>query len=158
MSDGGELIESTLTLAEAARRAGVSTTTLRRWIRAGQIPEAVEHSSGYRIPVASLAAAGLLTARPKRTEPSASSSPNSTGPTVEVLTALNAQLLREVDYLRRMNEQLVARIELAPAPPPSPADQLIDLRASIVEVLAGLQKSPAPAPVTRRRWFGRRTK
>lgn len=157
MSDGPELVESTLTLAEAARRAGVSTTTLRRWIRAGQIAGAVEHSTGYRIPIASLAAAGLLTPKTKRPDPSPSMSPDSTGPSVEVLTAMNAQLLREVDHLRRMNEQLVARIELMP-PAPTPSDQLIDLRASIIEVLAGMQKSSAPPEVVRRRWFGRRSR
>lgn len=47
-----------VTLSEAARRSGLSTTQLRRWIQAGKLPSAGRQLDGsYRIAVAELIAA-----------------------------------------------------------------------------------------------------
>ena len=48
----------TVTLSEAARRSGLSTTQLRRWIQAGKLPSATRQLDGsYSIAVAELIAA-----------------------------------------------------------------------------------------------------
>jgi len=48
----------TITLSEASRRSGLSTTQLRRWIQAGKLPSAGRQVDGsYRIAVAELIAA-----------------------------------------------------------------------------------------------------
>lgn len=45
----------TVSLSEASRRSGVSTTQLRRWIEAGKLPGTARSSTGsYLIPVAEL--------------------------------------------------------------------------------------------------------
>ena len=47
-----------VTLSEAARRSGLSTTQIRRWIQAGKLPSAKRQLDGsYRIAVAELVAA-----------------------------------------------------------------------------------------------------
>ena len=43
-----------VSLTEAAKRAGISTTTIRRWITDGKIEAVVKTATGYRIPVQSL--------------------------------------------------------------------------------------------------------
>lgn len=43
-----------VSLTEAAKRSGISTTTIRRWITDGKIEAVVKTATGYRIPVQSL--------------------------------------------------------------------------------------------------------
>ena len=43
-----------VSLTEAAKRAGISTTTIRRWITDGKLDGAIKTATGYRIPVQSL--------------------------------------------------------------------------------------------------------
>ena len=43
-----------VSLTEAAKRSGISTTTLRRWITDGKLDGAIKTATGYRIPVQSL--------------------------------------------------------------------------------------------------------
>lgn len=55
--------------AEAARRCGVSRTTLTRRLTAGDIPGAVKTSDGWRIPAQGLALAGLAGRTPPDPQP-----------------------------------------------------------------------------------------
>ena len=43
-----------VSLTEAAKRSGISTTTLRRWITDGKLEAVVKTATGYKIPVQSL--------------------------------------------------------------------------------------------------------
>jgi len=43
-----------VSLTEAAKRAGISTTTIRRWITDGKIEGAIKTATGYAIPVQGL--------------------------------------------------------------------------------------------------------
>jgi len=43
-----------VSLTEAAKRSGISTTTIRRWITDGKLEAVVKTATGYRIPVQSL--------------------------------------------------------------------------------------------------------
>jgi len=43
-----------VSLTEAAKRAGISTTTIRRWITDGKIEGAIKTATGYAIPVQAL--------------------------------------------------------------------------------------------------------
>lgn len=43
-----------VSLTEAAKRSGISTTTIRRWITDGKLDGAIKTATGYRIPVQSL--------------------------------------------------------------------------------------------------------
>lgn len=43
-----------VSLTEAAKRSGLSTTTIRRWVTDGKIEAVVKTATGYKIPVQSL--------------------------------------------------------------------------------------------------------
>ncbi len=60
MSDPDRTSDSTLSLQEAAARAGVNERTLRRWIKSGRLP-AVKDDGQYRIAVVDLERAGRAT-------------------------------------------------------------------------------------------------
>ena len=47
-------LQAIVSLTEAAKRAGISTTTIRRWITEGKIEGATKTAKGYAIPVQSL--------------------------------------------------------------------------------------------------------
>ena len=47
-------LNAIVSLTEAAKRAGISTTTIRRWITEGKIEGAAKTAKGYAIPVQAL--------------------------------------------------------------------------------------------------------
>lgn len=47
-------INAIVSLTQAAKRAGISTTTLRRWITEGKIEGVIKTAKGYAIPIQSL--------------------------------------------------------------------------------------------------------
>lgn len=111
----------TLSLAEAARSTGRSTTTLRRWIDTGRLVDVDRTSDGgYRIPVASLIAAGLT---PRTTPAETTSTPAENSSEVERLRAeLDAAHRTEVDRLRSEVADLRSRLDRRD----SEVDRLLD--------------------------------
>lgn len=47
-------LNAIVSLSEAAWRAGISTTTVRRWIKEGKIEGTIKTATGYAIPVQAL--------------------------------------------------------------------------------------------------------
>lgn len=138
--------------AEAARRCGVSRTTLTRRLTAGDIPGAVKTSDGWRIPAQGLALAGLAgrtppDPQPEEPEQDAEHSDAASSSAVEV-AELRAQLAVErvkregaeklaeerADYIRDLRSAL-----LALAPPPAD-DSAADSGDN------GHQDTPTPSP------------
>jgi hypothetical protein len=134
----------TLSLAEAARSTGRSTTTLRRWVDAGRLVD-VERTSdgGYRIPIASLIAVGLTPrTTPADTPPTSTSSstPAENSSEVERLRAeLDAAHRAEVDRLRSEVADLRSRLDRRD----SEVDRLLDQLDRMTRALP-----PAPTEPT----------
>ena len=136
----------TLSLAEAARSTGRSTTTLRRWVDAGRLVD-VERTSdgGYRIPIASLIAVGLTPrTTPADTPPpsTSSSTPAENSSEVERLRAeLDAAHRAEVDRLRSEVADLRSRLDRRD----SEVDRLLD---QLDRMTRALPPAPADTPPT----------
>jgi hypothetical protein len=58
-------VTDTLRLHEAAVRCGVSDETIRRRLKAGQLPNAISSSDGWEIPLMDLIRAGLEPRSPR---------------------------------------------------------------------------------------------
>ena len=114
----------TMSLGQAVATTGVSTSTLRRRLTAGEIAGAERlPSGGWSIPVAGLIAAGLT---PRQTPPDT--------PTAAPV-ATDAALTAEVAHLRAE----VARLEAIAA---ERAERITDLRLA----LEGMTRALPPAP------------
>ena len=101
-----------LSQAEAARRCGVSTATIRRARSDGRLPGAVETAEGWRIPIPELIAAGLMDrTTPPDTGASLSVSPGATPPSD--MGATPPILAAEVAELRAQLAEAQHRAELA---------------------------------------------
>ena len=138
----------TMSLGQAVATTGVSTSTLRRRLTAGEIAGAERlPSGGWSIPVAGLIAAGLT---PRQTPPD-------TPPPAPVAT--DAALTAEVAHLRAE----VARLEAIAA---ERAERITDLRLALEGMTRALPPAPAevnaaalepmtePAPMTPARRLG----
>ena len=79
MSDPDRTSDSTLSLQEAAARAGVNERTLRRWIKSGRLP-AVKDDGQYRIAVVDLERAGRATPGAIRTPDTSRPGARAAGP------------------------------------------------------------------------------
>ncbi len=104
-----------LSQAEAARRCGVSTATIRRARSDGRLPGAVETDEGWRIPIPELIAAGLMDrTTPPDTGAAPSVSPGATPPSDTGATPPTPPgLVAEVAELRAQLAAAQHRAELA---------------------------------------------
>lgn len=122
----------TVTLAEAARRSHLSLPTVRRWLKDGRFPNAVQGKNGWSIPVAELVAGGAW---------KSTSEPDDEPETVETD--------RIIELERRLAESNASvqslRAEL------SRADQNLDDLRTAMRALEAAPADRAPA----RRWWRR---
>lgn len=132
----------TLSLAEAARSTGRSTTTLRRWVDTGRLVDVDRTSDGgYRIPVASLIAAGLT----PRTTPADTSTPTPavTSEVERLRSDLDTAQRAEVERLRSEVTDLRSRLDRRDAE----VERLLDTLGRMTRALPPADTStPTPAP------------
>lgn len=136
-----------LSQAEAARRCGVSTATIRRARSDGRLPGAVETVEGWRIPIPELIAAGLMD---RTTPPDAGAAlsvspgatpPSDMGATPPILAAEVAELRAQLAEAQRRAELAEERERSARALAVEKERALDDARAWRRMIEAG----PAPA-------------
>ena len=151
----------TVTLSEAARRSGLSTTQLRRWIQAGKLPSATRQLDGsYSIAVAELIAAlppgswDKVTATPdaQTVTPTASQTVSA-----EVLQARIEQAEQTIADLRQRLEYTEQRrvIEREQA-----ERQTAEMVSKLTEAISALARELPSAPaveVKRSRWRRKRS-
>ena len=166
----------TVTLSEAARRSGLSTTQLRRWIQAGKLPSATRQLDGsYSIAVAELIAAlppgswDKVTATPdaQTVTPTASQTVSADAQTVtptasqtvsaEVLQARIEQAEQTIADLRQRLEYTEQRrvIEREQA-----ERQTAEMVSKLTEAISALARELPSAPaveVKRSRWRRKRS-
>jgi hypothetical protein len=162
----------TMSLGQAVTHTGVSTSTLRRRLAAGEITGAERlPSGGWSIPVAGLIAAGLT---PRQTPPDSPTPVASTTPAadVEAMTAEVTRLRAEVTRLEAVAAERAERItdlRLAlegmtralppvtptPATPPGQSFTPADVNAEPSPVAPVAPRRPSPAEAVRR-WRARR--
>lgn len=110
--------------AEAARRCGVSRTTLTRRLTAGDIPGAVKTSDGWRIPAQGLALAGLAGRTPPDPQPEEpeqdAEHPDAASSSAVEVAELRAQLA--VERVKREGAEKLAEER---------ADYIRDLRSAL---------------------------
>ncbi len=141
---------TTLSIAEASRRYGVSVATLRRKLHSGVLTGAYKQpgpkGEEWRLPVAALAALGYRTPPAPDVKPDDTSEP------------------AEVDRLREQVQELEHRAELAEALASERERALEDLRVALRALGPGDPQAPAPHEPTgppqapRRRWPWARTR
>jgi len=146
----------TVSLAEAARRCGVTPTTVRRWVRDGKLPGAVEVvGTGYSIPVAELAAYAKPLAVAETSTALTTQVVQGGSLDIAVMRAeldalrgdLAAAHAREVESLRTLNADL--RRE---------RDELLSMLDRMTRALPAGADSTSTASTTRtprRRWWNR---
>jgi len=141
---------TTLSIAEASRRYGVSVATLRRKLHDGVLTGAHKQpgpkGEEWRLPIASLAALGYRAPSAPDVKPDDTSEP------------------AEVDRLREQVQELEHRAELAEALASERERALEDLRVALRALGPGDPQAPAPHEPTgppqapRRRWPWARTR
>lgn len=156
----------TVSLSEASRRAGISTTQLRRWIEAGKLPGTVRSSTGsYQIPVAELIEALPAGSWDSVKKPSATpdapvtvtpDAPVTVTPGEAVLTERLANAERTIEELRERLEQEQKRRDderaLADQMVIKLSDALSTLMRALPSVVVASESDEATPKRKRRRW------
>lgn len=153
---------TTLTIEEAAERFGVSTTTLRRRLKRGEIPGAHKRpgpkGDEWRIPVAAMTAAGYEGSAPVPATPSLELG--------ELLTTINrlANLIETGQRGLMAAAEDRARLEVEAARLTGQLEaerrRREDAEAALAEARERLaerrpEEAPPPAETSRRRWWHR---
>lgn len=134
----------TLSLAEAARSTGRSTTTLRRWIDTGRLVDVDRTSDGgYRIPLASLIASGLTPRTTPADTPSTSTpTPADTSEVERLRSELDAAHRAELDRLRSEVTDLRGRLDRRDAE----VERLLDTLGRMTRALPPAETTSTPTP------------
>lgn len=133
-----------LSQAEAAAACGVSEATIRRARKAGRIQGVQpDPAGGYRIPVASLIAAGFTLDRVTRNP---QVSPNDTPRDTPQEPPVQDDLRGQMEALRARAEDAERRAAVAEAIAAERARSLDDLRLTVKALTATAHPAPAPAP------------
>lgn len=121
-------------LTEAAKRAGISTTTIRRWIIDGKIEGAIKTATGYAIPVQ-----GLLKLLPgNRWDTVTATATEATNPAAELAALELKHAQQTIADLREQLAKAEARSEQANATVAQLAEVIS--RQAARELTAGLSR------------------
>lgn len=134
--------------AEAARRCGVSRSTIQRALLAGKIPGAEKVPEGWSIPLEGLLAAGFTPDRPAPPD----AAPDHARADAEHVRAADqlAARVRELEVALAEQERQTERERLQRAAAEAIArersEQIGDLRRTVAALEAGRGTPPPPAP------------
>ena len=130
----------TVSLAEAGAQSHLSVATIRRRLKAEQIPGAVRNADrSWSIPVASLVAEGIWTGTTAADDDDQDDAPSAPAPD---LTAELVAMRHRAELAELERDQLRERVD--------------DMRTAMRMLEAGPPRAPEPAPQPRRRWWQRK--
>ena len=130
----------TVSLAEAGAQSHLSVATIRRRLKAEQIPGAMRNADrSWSIPVASLVAEGIWTGTTAADDDDQDDAPSAPAPD---LTAELVAMRHRAELAELERDQLRERVD--------------DMRTAMRMLEAGPPRAPEPAPQHRRRWWQRK--
>ena len=148
----------TVSLSEASRRSGVSTTQLRRWIEAGKLPGTVRSSTGsYLIPVAELIEE-LPPGSWDRVETVTPDAPVTVTPDAPVIAERLAQAERTIEELRERLEYAESRRVIEREQAERQSRELVEKLTDAIATLSRALPSAEATPERKRRRWRKRDK
>ena len=127
-------LNAIVSLTEAAKRAGLSTTTIRRWITEGKIEGAAKTAKGYAIPVQAL----LKLLPNNRWDTVTATATEATNPGSELVALELRHAQQTIEDLREQLAKAEARSEQANATVAQLAEVIA--KQSARELTAGLSR------------------